>query len=160
MIIKEYIKNTIDYLETKKITDIDFETKTLDELIETLILPPTIDGNNLIISKWREPCIVSYMGQQLPFRDDPEYPNSVYLDQETYEPKIDIHPKFVKKLDKQLRITIKELDTKEVEVTSIRYGDDSIPLEFIKTDETDSSIVSLTTIRELGKETNAEPFSL
>mgnify|MGYP001318615328 CR=1 FL=1 len=151
MIIKEYIMNTIDYLETKKITDIDFETKVLTFPTEEDKNKPLLEGN-FLITKYKNMMPTSNQGQSAP--------TAVWVDTDTFEPKVEIHLATIKNLDSTLSFMVTGTSDGSIEVVEVKCNNANIPLEFLRSDETDPSIVSLTTMRELGKETKAESFSL
>lgn len=151
MILKEYIKNTIGYLETKNISDIDFETKVISLPTDDVKSKPLLE-DNFAITKFKGMTPIPNQGQSIS--------TEVWIDPDTFEPKIEIYSTTIKNLDSALKFMVMETTDGPIEVINVNHNNVIIPLEFIKTDETDPSIVSLTTIRELGKETNAEPFSL
>lgn len=151
MILKEYIKNTIDYLETKNISDIDFETKVISLPIEEDKNKPLLE-DNFAITKHKNMMPIPNQGRS--------NPTEVWIDPVTFEPKIEIYSTTIKNLDSALKFMVMETTDGSIEVIKVERKGVIIPLEFLRTDETDPSIVSLTTMRELGKETKAEPFSL
>ena len=151
MIIKEYIKNVIDYLETKKITDIDFEEKVISLPSDEVKSKPLLE-DNFAITKYKNMLPIPNQGQSIS--------TEVWIDPDTFEPKIEIYSTTIKNLDSTLKFMVTGTSDGSIEVVEVKCNNVNIPLDFLRTDETDPSIVSLTTIRELGKETNAEPFSL
>ena len=150
--IKEFIKNTVDYLESKKISDINFLTKTL--------VPN--DGKVQLKEREKHECNLHLIKCQymitpgLPSISSAVYPSVQY----PFDPKIDICLNFIDGLEDTIQILLIESSNDEIEVVAVLKNYKDIPLEFIRTDETDASIISLTTTRELGKETKAEPFIL
>lgn len=145
MIVKEYIKNTIDYLETKKISDIDFETRVLNPVSSS-------SKDNFAITKFKGMTAIPFQSGSTT--------TEVWINPSTFEPEVEIYSQIVDSLDYSLSFMVSETNDEYIEVIKVRLKGKEIPLEFVRTDETDPSIVSLTTIRELGKETNTEPFSL
>lgn len=151
MIIKEYIKNVIDYLETKKITDIDFEEKVISLPSDEVKSKPLLE-DNFAITKYKNMLPIPNQGQSIS--------TEVWIDPDTFEPKIEIYSTTIKNLDSTLKFMVTGTSDGSIEVVEVKCNNVNIPLDFLRTDETDPSIVSLTTMRELGKEINVEPFSL
>ena len=149
--IKEFIKNTVDYLESKKISDIKFTTDTLTPY----------DGE---IQKEKENRVylnlVKYNKIRIINPTLPPLSSAIYICRDTFEPKIDHFLDFIDGLEDTIQILLAESPNGKIEVIGIELNNRDIPLEFIRTNDTDPSIISLTTTRELGKETKAEPFTL
>ena len=149
--IKEFIKNAVDYLESKKISDIKFITNTLIPHDGKIQLKEKHKPNrNLHLIKCCNPISPNI----------PQISSAVYQCNDTFEFKIDIFLDFIDGLEDTIQILLMESSNGEVEVAAVMINYQEIPLEFIRTNETDPSIISLTTTRELGKETKAEPFTL